>query len=1523
MNKLGFLKLFILCQTWTGFIFTAPKIFLSGHDENVCISFKNDVNVAEVKVAILQLKEDIEIALAVEKITEFDYDGKCFKISMPRTKVKKGRLQLTVRLKTEGDLNINYVQHISIETNPDITFIQTDKPLYNGGQLVQFRIFTLKSDLKPDNDPIDKIWIENPSGIHLTQWLNEFNSKGIINKTFQLSKEPIFGKWSIKMKKKNSDVIVKNFFVENYILPKFSVLIKSPEYITNTANLTICAKYHFGEPVHGNVILQYFIKCTFSYYCQEKASSVTQNLRLGVDGCLQHEISLKNPSNFAHSLIINATVTEDGTYLRGKAFSKINIRNSKFSNYPEFSLDTVKKKFKPGLPFTGKVMMKMASLSREQLIVCLDSNEIINCKELFLKNGTSKFLISPINISDEKNFRISIKVRNSKDNLLTKVEETKLSLVPWYSPSGSYLQIEKLTTDKFTCNQNGKFKVLYTSSDNDVKFHYLVKSRGVILSAGTLDKFSADAKLYEVEEGISILNEGNLKNVKQFEFEIFISSLMSPYANVIIYFITKDGEVVADTFLIPVEKCLPNRVKTKWSKGVTSPGSNNNFQIETFQNSICALSITDKSVHMFSNLNEVNSDKVFKELEKFANKPDFLTETTSEHCQQNKEMNNQFIDGKMEALSEPKPLDSRFVDSLQAFKDFGALVITDLKLETRPCAFRNQDSQANVTTKNSGMGVFDNKVENITLFKAEEFPDAVESNKRESPYAYELRTFFPETWIWDLINIDSSGIAKLDYKVPHTVTEWLTNTICLSSEKGLGIAEHSRLTTYQPFFLHFFIPHTLHKREIFHMFVSVFNYESTELPIKIKYISTANFNSKSDEVAFYCIKAKTKIVHRFVLEAVKLGEAEIAVKGEIDLHFKGNCNKVNFSKSDVVIKKTMVKHEGILMEENKSGFICGESSNFYDKIDWTIRVPPEIVESSVSVDAFVSGDILGPTLKEKLIEEDSSKSLSAYILISLIEAGISKDSPIVKNTIFCLKPNQESLGLYGDVLLSYALILAGEYRESQTLMFELLKEAKRTYGLLWWEADGTIESAIETTSYGILTLVKLGGPHFLAAASDAIRWLIQHQNQYGGFVSSQDTVLALEAISKFSATLPRTNEYDSLRVNVSASDKRYSFNISHPNKMLQQKVRLPPFVTDIHFESSGKGCALVKTSLRYYVKKGKPNDDLKIQLRIHSVSDLDSYSIAKFHICVRYKSGKEKINMAVLEVSMVSGYYPDRSSLYEIPVSRKGVRRWEEYEDKINFYFEDLKNKKVCVDFLVVQETCVRNPAPALVKLYDYYDAKRQTTMKYNFTSECENESWLEVSDNSLKRHETKRELKNENGIYEYPNFQSDAINNGLFQGFSNRDQDLDTPSGFEGVMPVYALPPNLSRKGLDCVHCLTNIPEIFPKLYCSSFIALKVSILSNETMSFDLNVTPRSNFTILKRSVSFTVDRNCECFILNSDNNKHALLMVTPPRSFSVNTVQEIHLDNSMQLYPWGDQNQIPKYLMDAIEYCQKWSLD
>lgn len=58
---------------FSGFLFTAPRTFLAGHDENVCITFKHPSNIAEVRIKLLKQKEDVEIASAVEKITDVDY----------------------------------------------------------------------------------------------------------------------------------------------------------------------------------------------------------------------------------------------------------------------------------------------------------------------------------------------------------------------------------------------------------------------------------------------------------------------------------------------------------------------------------------------------------------------------------------------------------------------------------------------------------------------------------------------------------------------------------------------------------------------------------------------------------------------------------------------------------------------------------------------------------------------------------------------------------------------------------------------------------------------------------------------------------------------------------------------------------------------------------------------------------------------------------------------------------------------------------------------------------------------------------------------------------------------------------------------------------------------------------------------------------------------------------------------------------------------------------------------------------
>lgn len=86
--------------------------------------------------------------------------------------------------------------------------------------------------------------------------------------------------------------------------------------------------------------------------------------------------------------------------------------------------------------------------------------------------------------------------------------------------------------------------------------------------------------------------------------------------------------------------------------------------------------------------------------------------------------------------------------------------------------------------------------------------------------------------------------------------------------------------------------------------------------------------------------------------------------------------------------------------------------------------------------------------------------MTAYILISLIECGLSpKTSTVVKNAIYCLKrTDDEPVGLYGDLMTTYALILAEEEREARGMMTDLLVEAKRSYRMLWWENEGILEN---------------------------------------------------------------------------------------------------------------------------------------------------------------------------------------------------------------------------------------------------------------------------------------------------------------------------------------------------------------------------------------------------------------------------------------------------------------------------------
>lgn len=112
---------------------------------------------------------------------------------------------------------------------------------------------------------------------------------------------------------------------------------------------------------------------------------------------------------------------------------------------------------------------------------------------------------------------------------------------------------------------------------------------------------------------------------------------------------------------------------------------------------------------------------------------------------------------------------------------------------------------------------------------------------------------------------------------------------------------------------------------------------------------------------------------------------------------------------DVVTKKTLIKHEGFPVEDIKSGFICSDSPNFDHEVTWTLKVPPDVIESSITVDALISGDILGPSLK--VSAEDSklrhfiSFLLPTFIILQNLDHLISLPTGCGEQNMILLVPN--------------------------------------------------------------------------------------------------------------------------------------------------------------------------------------------------------------------------------------------------------------------------------------------------------------------------------------------------------------------------------------------------------------------------------------------------------------------------------------------------------------------------------------
>ena len=143
----------------------------------------------------------------------------------------------------------------------------------------------------------------------------------------------------------------------------------------------------------------------------------------------------------------------------------------------------------------------------------------------------------------------------------------------------------------------------------------------------------------------------------------------------------------------------------------------------------------------------------------------------------------------------------------------------------------------------------------------------------------------------------------------------------------------------------------------------------------------------------------------------------------------------------------------------------------------------------------------------------------------------------------------------------------------------------------WFWGCRTTSEAVEMTAYMIQSLVLWGRQ---TEALESVKWLGRQRNSQGGFVSTQDTVVALQALSMYSQRVPKIPLDMSVSVNLLKNSQNSQlagfskqlgkFRMDETTKLLLQKQKIEDLPSNLDVETSGSGCVLLQTVLRFDVK---------------------------------------------------------------------------------------------------------------------------------------------------------------------------------------------------------------------------------------------------------------------------------------------------------------------------------------------------
>ncbi|XP_063322346.1 alpha-2-macroglobulin-like [Pelmatolapia mariae] len=861
------------------------------------------------------------------------------------------------------------VRKVMIRMSDPFTFIQTDKPIYLPGQKVNFRVVAMDNNMRPANQLYDVIELQDAHSNRIGQWLNETSNSRILQLSYSLDTEACEGPYQIIVSM-GERKISHNFKVEKYVLPKFDVTVNISEEVSigqEDIEAEVCAKYTYGQPVPGRVTvnvcrpinkysglaIEKHDKDSLALY-QMGGSCHTETKQADKTGCATFSFNMsiftKKYQRMLHDVLnIRAKVEEEGTGISLPQEKRVTISyvlgKVSFINMP--------KVWERGSNVEGKVR----AVYHNNTPVCdapvyLFTGEMWRARSLQNlttdSNGVASFSFSTDNFDQDIQLHASLTPTAGNQQHKTAYYDRGFHTLSMSQPSSPYIKtissLEVQKKDKpVACDAEEDISVNYTivgESPGSVDVIYLVLSRGAVTMQGQ--------KQFQVQD--RSVNEG------QVSFKVRVSPEMAPEFQVVAYAVLPSEDVIAHSADFSTDKCFSNKVSVEFSPSSAVPGEETNMQVTALPRSLCGVSAIDKSVLIKEPGKTLDADKIF----------DLLPLKKSSGIPYEVEDAAKCLNVRPKRYVLPYPSQEQN-DAYAVFQKVGLKMATNLLFRLPSCVkFKGKvyhegprvagESFTSMLPRLRGKSI---QLSSPRLGSAGQLPP-------EPAPIETVRSFFPETWIWDLVEVGDDGKRGVSLTVPDTITTWETEAFCLSSQ-GFGLAPRKEMKVFQPFFLELTMPYSIIRGEHFELKATVFNYLTSCIMVTVTPGPSSDYTLTplSGDLYTSCLCANERKTLSWTMIPTALGAVNVTVSAEAVASHVSCDNEVvsvpDRGRIDVVTKSLIVKAEGTEMTKTYNWLLCPKGSPLTEEAE--IHLPENVIEGSARTSVSVLGDILGRALK--------------------------------------------------------------------------------------------------------------------------------------------------------------------------------------------------------------------------------------------------------------------------------------------------------------------------------------------------------------------------------------------------------------------------------------------------------------------------------------------------------------------------------------------------------------------------------